>query len=73
MGCPPKSLLQSPIHTFTTELWPGWAALWDARVVGWYVCWFFVLVVLQYTLPGAEGEGTVLRNGQRLKYKFNGM
>ena len=34
--------------------------------------WFLTLVVLQEVLPGEIVEGTLLRNGKKLKYKING-
>jgi delta14-sterol reductase len=37
-----------------------------------YLAWFFGLMVLDRIVPGEEVWGTVLRDGSRLKYKFNG-
>lgn len=37
-----------------------------------YLAWFLGLVVLDRIVPGAEVDGVELRDGTRLKYKFNG-
>lgn len=56
---------------------PYWDMWEKAKLVSWeaagvYLAWFFSLVVLDRIVPGAEVDGTVLRDGTRLKYKFNG-
>lgn len=51
---------------------PALSDLWDARVFGLYLVWFF-LQVLFYLLPiGKVVEGTPLADGRRLKYRLNG-
>ena len=49
----------------------------DVRLPKWkpfaaVVAWFLFQVVLERVLPGDVAEGTLLRNGQRLKYNING-
>ncbi|XP_058131266.1 delta(14)-sterol reductase LBR [Dasypus novemcinctus] len=51
---------------------PALCDLWETRVLGFYLLWFF-LQVLFYLLPiGKVVEGTPLINGRRLKYRING-
>nr|XP_036864765.1 delta(14)-sterol reductase LBR isoform X3 [Manis javanica] len=51
---------------------PALSDLWEARVFGAYLLWFF-LQVLFYLLPvGKVVEGTPLADGRRLKYRLNG-
>uniref|UniRef100_A0A8D0P1G0 Delta(14)-sterol reductase LBR n=1 Tax=Sus scrofa TaxID=9823 RepID=A0A8D0P1G0_PIG len=51
---------------------PALSDLWDARVFGLYLVWFF-LQALFYLLPiGKVVEGTPLADGRRLKYRLNG-
>lgn len=71
-GCPSSSFLRDPITVFRTSLWPGWSGLFDWEVTKYFFLWYIGLVVMQYVLPGREGEGVVLSDGRRLKYKFNG-
>ncbi|TKC37679.1 hypothetical protein EI555_012671 [Monodon monoceros] len=51
---------------------PALYDLWEARVFGAYLLWFF-LQALFYLLPiGKVVEGTPLTDGRRLKYRLNG-
>uniref|UniRef100_A0A8C3YG80 Delta(14)-sterol reductase LBR n=1 Tax=Catagonus wagneri TaxID=51154 RepID=A0A8C3YG80_9CETA len=51
---------------------PAVSDLWDTRVFGIYLLWFF-LQALFYLLPiGKVVEGTPLTDGRRLKYRLNG-
>ncbi|XP_006898114.1 PREDICTED: lamin-B receptor-like [Elephantulus edwardii] len=51
---------------------PSWSELWETRVFGAYLLWFF-LQALFYLLPvGKVVEGTPLIDGRRLKYRING-
>lgn len=71
-GCPPswtslepyKAMLDPSSPMYKTPI--SWAALWA------YLAWFGALVILDRLVPGNEIEGTQLRDGNRLKYKFNG-
>jgi len=76
-GCPAPSLL----HPSTSTLddikkdvgWPGWSGLINTNAalatLGYYALSFFLWVAL----PAEEVQGTVLRNGKRVTYRFNGM
>ncbi|XP_023586705.1 delta(14)-sterol reductase LBR isoform X2 [Trichechus manatus latirostris] len=51
---------------------PSLYDLWETRVFGAYLLWFF-LQALFYLLPvGKVVEGTPLTDGRRLKYRING-
>ncbi|XP_062066467.1 delta(14)-sterol reductase LBR [Lepus europaeus] len=51
---------------------PAWDDLWETRVFGVYLLWFFVQALF-YLLPiGKVVEGMPLINGRRLKYRLNG-
>uniref|UniRef100_U3KN50 Delta(14)-sterol reductase LBR n=1 Tax=Oryctolagus cuniculus TaxID=9986 RepID=U3KN50_RABIT len=51
---------------------PAWGDLWETRVFGVYLLWFFVQALF-YLLPiGKVVEGMPLINGRRLKYRLNG-
>ncbi|XP_001514233.2 delta(14)-sterol reductase LBR [Ornithorhynchus anatinus] len=51
---------------------PALTSLWETRVSGIYLLWFF-LQALFYLLPiGKVVEGTPLLSGRRLKYRING-
>lgn len=51
---------------------PALSDLWEARVFGVYLLWFFVQALF-YLLPiGKVVEGTPLTDGRRLKYRLNG-
>lgn len=75
-GCPAPSLL----HPSTLDLeqlkkevgWPGFSGLitWNA-VLGNFAYYFLSLALYAF-LPAEEPEGTELRTGGRLKYRFNG-
>ncbi|XP_004691087.1 PREDICTED: lamin-B receptor [Condylura cristata] len=51
---------------------PALSGLWETRVFGVYLLWFFLQSLL-YLLPiGKVVEGTPLADGRRLKYRLNG-
>ncbi|XP_053515576.1 delta(14)-sterol reductase LBR isoform X2 [Artibeus jamaicensis] len=51
---------------------PALNDLWETRVFGVYLLWFFVQALF-YLLPiGRVVEGTPLADGRRLKYRLNG-
>lgn len=51
---------------------PALYELWETRVFGVYLLWFFVQALF-YLLPiGKVVEGTPLSDGRRLKYRLNG-
>lgn len=52
---------------------PALYGLWETRVFGIYLLWFFVQALF-YLLPiGKVVEGTPLTDGRRLKYRLNGI
>ncbi|XP_034376559.1 delta(14)-sterol reductase LBR [Arvicanthis niloticus] len=52
---------------------PALQELWETRVCGLYLLWFFVQALF-YLLPvGKVVEGTPLVDGRRLKYRLNGL
>ncbi|XP_036725839.1 delta(14)-sterol reductase LBR isoform X1 [Balaenoptera musculus] len=51
---------------------PALYDLWETRIFGAYLLWFFLQALL-YLLPiGKVVEGTPLTDGRRLKYRLNG-
>ena len=76
-GCPAPSLL-SPSYLTLEKLksetpWPkeGIRGLASWEATGWVLGWYALSLVLQAVLPGEHVEGTELRSGGRLMYKFN--
>lgn len=74
-GCPTPSLLH-PSSLDWEQLkkevgWPGFSGLvtWNA-VLGNFAYYFLSLALYAF-LPADEPEGTELRSGGRLKYRFN--
>lgn len=53
------------------EMWEN-SRLFSKEATLVYLLWFFSLVVLDRIVPGTVINGTVLRDGTQLKYKFNG-
>ena len=76
-GCPapalldPKTLTWEKLLAQTQLASTGLAGLFDLNVFGWVCAYYGLLVVLQLVLPGEEVDGTILKNGGRLHYKFN--
>lgn len=74
-GCPAPSLL----HPTTLNLdklkqetgWPGFSGLINTQAVVATLGYYFLSLVLNFVLPAQEVEGTELRGGGRLKYRFN--
>lgn len=53
--------------------WPSSAgALWEWKAFGVYVAWYAWMVICWNILPAEWTQGTLLRDGTRVKYKFNG-
>ena len=77
-GCPVPSLLHPSsfsLESFKQEI--GWPknGIWGVgswEVTAWTLAYYFLSLVLQVVLPGDKVQGTVLRDGGRLDYKFNG-
>ncbi|PWW73549.1 ERG4/ERG24 ergosterol biosynthesis protein [Tuber magnatum] len=70
-GCPSSSFLRDPVGNIASK-WPGLSGAFDWDVTKHYFLWYLALVAMYFVLPGKTGEGVVLSNGKRLKYKFNG-
>ncbi len=77
-GCPAPSLLHPrslDLEKLRAEIgWPkeGIWGLGSWKATGGVLGYVLFSAVLYRVLPGTEVEGTVLANGGRLKYKFNG-
>lgn len=52
--------------------WEGFGSLLNAETVFWTLVYYIVNIALYKYLPGQDVEGTILRSGGRLKYRFNG-
>ncbi|KAF5390773.1 hypothetical protein D9757_004544 [Collybiopsis confluens] len=81
-GCPPPTLTLSklttelaafPLHALLEPLWwKGiWQAIWDTEAALMYLAWYTFCVVAWRVLPGAQVEGTRIRDGTVKKYKIN--
>jgi delta14-sterol reductase len=76
-GCPTPLLLH-PSSFSLEELkrevhWPGISGLVTTDAVLGTLGYYLFSLTLYAFLPATETEGTVLNNGSRLKYRFNGM
>lgn len=76
IGCTPESCTVAGVLNID---WPAAIAklrdlpLFDLKVFGVYLAWFFSLAACDLILPGPVAEGVVLRDGKtRLKYNLNG-
>jgi hypothetical protein len=78
-GCPPPSLLHPSKFTLDAlkrEVgWPedGLIGLFNWESVAASIGYLLVNAILYRILPAVEVEGTQLRSGGRLKYRFNSM
>jgi delta14-sterol reductase len=76
-GCPAPSLLHP--SSFSLEQlkrevgWPGVSGLVTTNAVLGTLAYYLFSLTLYAFLPATETDGTVLTNGSRLKYRFNGM
>ncbi|GIZ39682.1 hypothetical protein CKM354_000305700 [Cercospora kikuchii] len=67
-----KAPWQHALDTLKSEVgWPGWAGLINTEAVLGTLFWYGLSVLLWILLPAHEVEGTELRTGGRLKYRFN--
>lgn len=83
-GCPAPSLL-SPSKLFENGVgnalnvlakevgWPGFGGLINVEAVLGTFAWYAISLLLYVLLPAEEVDGTELRSGGRLRYRFNGM
>lgn len=72
-GCPPN--IHAIPDNFVSALsnWDWWIGLWDTQAALMYLAWYTFCVVAWAVLPGDYVEGTTMRNGEKKKYKINGM
>jgi len=74
-GCPAPVLLHP--ESFSLEQlkkevgWTGFSGLLNTQALLGTLGYYFLSLVLYRFLPGEECEGTELRSGGRLKYRFN--
>lgn len=62
------------LEQFKSEIgWPqeGVSGLFNWQSLAAYIGYVLVNAILYRVLPAVEMEGTVLRSGGRLKYRFN--
>ena len=71
-GCPSGSFLRDPVGNIASK-WPGLSGAFDWDVTKHYFLWYLALAIMYFVLPGKAGDGVVLSNGKRLRYRFNGM
>jgi Delta14-sterol reductase len=73
-GCPPPNFSTYPDRISLALSDPQWwKGLWDTKATAIYFAWYAFCVVAWAILPGAEIEGSTMRNGQKKKYKINGV
>ncbi|RUP49886.1 ergosterol biosynthesis ERG4/ERG24 family-domain-containing protein [Jimgerdemannia flammicorona] len=72
-GCPPKSIWSIGVEDLSRwfSLKFFLANMYDPTAYAAYLGFVLFLAGLYIVLPGEEIEGTLLRNGKRLKYKVN--
>lgn len=70
----PSTLLISDYKTYFDQLFSGdlLKAMYDPMAMLVYLAFVALQAVLYVALPGDLYPGTLLRNGQRLKYRMNG-
>lgn len=62
------------LDVLKTEVgWPGWSGLINIEAIVGTLFWYGLSLFLYVLLPAQEVQGTELRTGGRLKYRFNGM
>ncbi|KXT08648.1 hypothetical protein AC579_9413 [Pseudocercospora musae] len=67
-----KAPWQHALDTLAAEVgWPGWTGLINVEAILGTLFWYFLSLLLYVLLPAQEVEGTELRSGGRLKYRFN--
>jgi delta14-sterol reductase len=67
-----KSGWQHGLDTLAAEVgWPGWSGLITFEAVAGTLFWYLLSLVLYKVLPATEVQGTELKTGGRLTYRFN--
>lgn len=69
-GCPPS--IDTAVVLDSLSKVEFWKSLWDTKAVLAYLTWYWFTIVAWFILPGDWIEGTVMRDGQKKKYKING-
>ncbi|KAF2433123.1 sterol C-14 reductase-like protein [Tothia fuscella] len=74
-GCPATSLLHPSTMTLESLKhdvgWHGWSTIYNHKAFLANLGYYTLSLVLYRFLPAIESEGTELRNGRRLQYRFN--
>ncbi|KAF9654072.1 ERG4/ERG24 ergosterol biosynthesis protein [Thelephora ganbajun] len=71
-GCPPSlASIKNPEILDTLQRLEFWKGLWDTEAALMYLAWYAFCVVAWLVLPGDWIEGTLMRNGKKMKYKIN--
>ncbi|KAF2660781.1 ERG4/ERG24 ergosterol biosynthesis protein [Lophiostoma macrostomum CBS 122681] len=74
-GCPPPSLLHPSSFSWDQLKketgWTGWSGLLNTQAVLATLGYYLLSMTLYTFLPATETEGVELRNGVKLKYRFN--
>jgi hypothetical protein len=75
-GCPPPSLLHPSSFSWDQLKketgWTGWSGLLNTQAVLATLGYYLLSMTLYAFLPATETEGVELKNGVKLKYRFNG-
>lgn len=75
-GCPAPTLLHPFSFSFSGLIsdtrWPGFGGLMNTKATLAVLAYYAFNLILYAVLPGKQVEGTKLRTGKKLKYKFNG-
>lgn len=68
-----KSGWQHAVDTLAKDVgWPGWMGLINVEGALGALGWYALSLLLYVALPAHEVNGTELRSGGKLKYRFNG-
>jgi Delta14-sterol reductase len=70
-GCPPPLSANHILKSLSDV--NTWKRLWDTEAALIYLSWYAFCVLAWFLLPGDWVEGVKLRNGNRIKYKINGI
>lgn len=72
-GCPPPWVsIKNPEILDTLQNPDFWKSLWDTEAALLYLGWYAFCVVAWVVLPGDWIDGTLMRDGKKMKYKING-
>ena len=72
-GCPPPwTSIKNPEILDTLQTLEFWRSLWDTEAALMYLGWYAFCVIAWLVLPGDWIEGTLMRDGKKMKYKING-